>query len=534
MPQKFKRTLLVLSLLWAFVLLPDIIYGWFDAKYIAGLDGKSAAISVLLVTLLMFSRTPRLNLVVLSLFFIWQSSQLMYFQYYGAFYSAFDMGLIFAEAYDALFGFLDVIQFLVLPWCLSALFFAAAFYTYKRLHTQIVTVPYISVLFILLMLLPLLQSIKSDSSQKFQPNIAHSSLKNGFYSYSYFFAREGKLLLGLQKPATNYLPYELVNKPVMDANVVVIMGESLSYMNMGLFGYERNTTPDLAAYSENESFIYKPSLSSAVSTRVSLALFFNTVYEPDNVAHISHMDTALFKLAKQSGFNTHYITTQKNAGGLTYSFSPSHIDSWQENKHLSRFESTYDDRLLLALDEMKLDYSQPQFITLHMRSTHTPYVDNYPKSQEVYPVEGKGYEDYMINSYDNSVLYTQKVITDIYAHFEKTNKPTYIFFTSDHGELMGQGGRFGHNAVDLDIARVPFLFYGVNLDKREIDKIDQTLGCMPNHYTIGKEVARILGYEIINPNEKAGEFYLNGVDAFGAAGYLKYQQQEVEQQACKG
>ncbi len=534
MQQKIKRTIFVLAVLWAFVLLPDIIYGLFDSNYIAGLDAKSAAISVLLVTLLMFSRTPRLNLVVLSLFFIWQSSQLMYFQYYGAFYSAFDMGLIFGEAYDALFGFLDVIQFLVIPWSLSAVFFAAAFYSYRRLHKDIVTVPYISVLFVLLMLVPLLQSIKSQSSQKFQPNIAHSSLKNGFYSYSYFFAREGKILLGMQNPTTTYLPYEVVKKPVVDANVVVIMGESLSYMNMGLFGYKRNTTPDLTPYLANEKFIYKPSISSAVSTRVSLALFFNTVYEPDNVAHISHMDTALFKLAKQSGFNTHYITTQKNAGGLTYSFSPSHIDSWQEDKHLSRFESTYDDRLLMALDEMKLDYSKPQFITLHMRSTHTPYVENYPKSQEVYPVEGKGYEDYMINSYDNSVLYTQKVIADIYQFFEDTNKPTYIFFTSDHGELMGQGGRFGHNAVDLDIARVPFLFYGANLPQSDIQTIDKELGCIPNHYTISKQVANVLGYEITNPNEKAGEYFLNGVDAFGAAGFLKYQQAELELTSCGG
>jgi len=39
------------------------------------------------------------------------------------------------------------------------------------------------------------------------------------------------------------------------------------------------------------------------------------------------MDTALFRLAKQAGFQTHYLTTQKNAGGLSYSFSIADIDS---------------------------------------------------------------------------------------------------------------------------------------------------------------------------------------------------------------
>jgi len=182
---------------------------------------------------------------------------------------------------------------------------------------------------------------------------------------------------------------------------------------------------------------------------------------------------------------------------------------------------------------MQLDYSQPQFITLHMRSTHTPYIENYPKSQEVYPVEGKSYEEYMLNSYDNSVLYTQKVISDIYEYFEKTGEPTYIFFTSDHGELMGQNGRFGHNAVDLDIARVPFLFYGANLDNSEANKISQDLGCLPNHYSISKKVAELLGYDIYNPNEEAGYYYLNGVDAFGSAGFLKYQMDIEEANACQ-
>jgi glucan phosphoethanolaminetransferase (alkaline phosphatase superfamily) len=64
----------------------------------------------------------------------------------------------------------------------------------------------------------------------------------------------------------------------------------------------------------------------------------------------------------------------------------------------------------------------------------------------------------MINTYDNSVLYTQKVIADIYEYFKASGKPTYIFFTPDHGELLGQGGRFGHNTVDIDMARVPFMF----------------------------------------------------------------------------
>lgn len=330
-----------------------------------------------------------------------------------------------------------------------------------------------------------------------------------------------------------YLPYEVSGHSPQDANVVMIMGESLSEFNLGLFGYERDTTPDLTPYSTNPNFFHIPAISSAVSTRVSMALFFNTVYEPNNATHLSKMDTALFKLAKKSGFNTHYITTQKNAGGLTYSFSLADVDTWKEGKHLSHFEGEYDNRLLLELESMKLDYDQPQFITLQMRSAHVPYVDNYPADQATYPVEGQDFDQYMVNSYDNSVLYTQKVIADIYKYFENTGKPTYIFFVPDHGELLGQGGRFGHNAVDIDMAKVPFLFYGANLAPEKVESVKSKLGCLSNHYLISKEIANVLGFSIENPNEKEDTYYLNGTDVFGEAGFMEYKLEELKKEACR-
>lgn len=530
--QKIKPTLLVLLALWALVLLPDVILGLFNSNYLAGYDAKSISITMVLMLLLMLSRTPKFNVVLLLCLALMQATQTMYFQYFGGFYSAFDMLLMLDELHDAVIGFADGFRVMLLPLLITALFYGLAHFTYKKLQPSIITLPYISIVLVLLFSLPFLQSLRSESSQKYQPNIAHSSVKNGLYSASYFSARQIKTALGFRKAMPVYLPYELSSHTAEDANVVMIMGESLSQFNMGLFGYERDTTPDLTAYTNKPNFFHIPAISSAVSTRVSLALFFNTVYEPDNATHLSKMDTALYKLAKQSGFNTHYITTQKNAGGLTYSFSLADIDTWKEDKHLSHYEGEYDNRLLLELESMQLDYNKPQFITLHMRSAHVPYVDNYPAEQGTYPVEGLGFEEYMINSYDNSVLYTQKVIADIYKHFEKTGKPTYIFFVPDHGELLGQGGRFGHNAVDLDMAKVPFLFYGANLPQAKVDDVKASLGCLSNHYLISKKIADVLGYSVKNPNQKEDIYYLNGTDVFGEAGFMQYSLSDLEKTEC--
>jgi glucan phosphoethanolaminetransferase (alkaline phosphatase superfamily) len=530
--KRIKPTFIVLAALWAFMLLPDMIYGLINDNYVSGYDVKSISITLLLMSFLLLSRVYKLNLVVIIMLGLMQSTQLMYFQYFGGFYSAFDMILMLDESRDAFLAFMDVILYMLVPFIVSLLFFISAFIIYKKYHKDVITLPYISIFMVLLFSVPFLQSLNSEASQKYQPNIAHSSVKNGLYSVSFFSARQIKKGLGLRKEMPVYKPYTIEEIDPVNANIVMLMGESLSYYNMGLYGYKRQTTPDLMQYKDDPNFFYLPAISSAVSTRVSLALFFNTVYEPNNTAHVSKMDTALFRLAKKSGFNTHYITTQTNAGGLTYSFSLGDIDTWKENKHLSHYDGEYDNRLLLELKAMSLDFDQPQFITLHMRSTHGPYVDNYPKEQEVYPVDGQPYEDYIKNSYDNSILYTQKVITDIYEYFKASNKPTYIFFTPDHGELMGQDGRFGHNAVDIDMARVPFMFYGVNLENDSIEKIKENMGCMPNHYLISLEIARVLGYKINNPNEEKGQYYLNGTDVFGDAGFMKYDLSKLQASTC--
>jgi len=523
---KAINTILVLVSLFTFSLAPDFVYSLVNVNYLGNQTPKSIITSLLLVTLISLSKPNLLVKLILFFLIFLQASQLMYFHYFGSFYSAFDIILALRETTDALAALWDVSLFLLIPLSISLILSSLAFFFYNKFSQKSLSFIGVNFLLYLVLCFPLLQSFKSSSSQKFQPNITQSAIKNGLYSFTYFIAFQTKNILGFNKKIPEYKKYQITKVPQVDANIVIIMGESLSTLNMGLFNYQRQTTPNLSLFRSEPNFIYRHSFSSAVSTRVSLALFFNTIYEPDNISHIQSMETALFKLAKQSGFNTHYITTQKNAGGLTYSFSLKDIDTWKDDSNLKHYSSEYDDRLLLELDSMNLDYSKPQFITLHMRSAHSPYVDNYPNEFEVYPVEGVNYNTYLKNSYDNSVKYNDKIITDIFKFLKNTGKPTYIFLTSDHGELTGQNGKFGHNQVDLEIAKVPFLFYGANISTEVVSGISTDLGILPNHYTISKKIAELLGYKISNPNEQKNKFFLNGTAVFGEAGFMSYNIEE--------
>jgi len=531
-PSRSTSSIWVFLTAGAFLLLPDVVFGLLHPAYMAGISTGNLLMSVLLAFLITFARPRLFGQLLLSFLFLLQATELIHFRYFGVFYSGYEISLMFREFNDTVSAALDMWRYLLAPLFVSCLFFAIAIATHARHHRKGRHIPYLGLVGCIALLTPFAQTLAGKPSQKFQPNISALSMKNGYYAASYFMGRQIRLWTGKAQTLPDYKPYVLAPVETEKPNIVILMGESTSYANMGMFGYARDTTPDLGRYSGQPNFIQARGISSAVSTRVSLSLFYNIVNEPDNPGAIGSMAHSLYRLAKQQGYRTHYITTQYNAGGLTYAMSVKDIDTWKDRKDLSIYPGEHDDRLLLALKDLDLDYHQPNFVTLHMLSAHAPYTDNYPRSGAVYPDTGQGQHDYTVNSYDNSILYTQKLIADIYAYFDALGQPVYIFFVPDHGEAMGQHGRYGHNFVQLDSALVPILVYGSHLAPERMAAMRERLGCLTNHYLVGKEIARLLGYTLENPNEVEDTYYLNGTSAFGEAGFMSYSLKEQRQRYC--
>ena len=533
-PQQTSRrvTFFVWLTIACFLLVPDLIFGQLHSTYLVKASSSNVLIALLLAALITLSRARLLGLVLLTVFFLMQATQLAHYRSFGVFYSGVDIARMFKELADTSDAIIDLGQFLLLPFLLSALCYCLAMLAYAKYKTRTVSLPYVSALTLVLLCVPLMQALGSKASQKFQPNVTTLALKNGHYSVSFFVARQLKLWTGTTAAFREYKPYALSPVPTEKPNIVVLMGESTSYLNMGVFGYTRQTTPDLQPYLQHPNFILARGISSAVSTRVSLALFYNLIYEPDNPKALGAMQHSLYRLAKQQGYATAYISTQKNAGGLTYSFSANAIDIWKDSNALAVYPGQYDNRLLLALRDLSLPDDKAHFITLHMLSAHTPYIDNYPRDAAIYPDTGQNQHDYIVNSYDNAIHYTQKLIADIYAYFDARKQPVYIFFVPDHGEAMGQNGRYGHNTVQLESALVPILVYGSNVPASTMAPLKERLGCLTNHYLVGKEIAALMGYRVDNPNEVADTYYLNGTGAFGEAGYLPYSLHEQRQLRC--
>jgi glucan phosphoethanolaminetransferase (alkaline phosphatase superfamily) len=380
------------------------------------------------------------------------------------------------------------------------------------------------ILVILFLLFPGIR-IKTHSDRKdilkFFPALSRPSLVNTLNAYYVWLAvLVPKSLFG--DTGEEFEPYRIAKtEPLQDPlTVVIVMGESFTWHRMSLFGYHRQTTPLLDAMQKDPNFIFKKSLSAANATRSTFPMFFTIQYNPRNRNVIRDQQTNLFRLAKEQGFKTFYISAQKlNCLNGIRMVNIDYIAAYENEKAL--FDRYKDEGLLKLVD--KLDLGQRNFIVLHQRSAHAPYETNYVFRKEFgkYPLEGLAHKETIKNAYDNAVLYNDFIITEIIQAFKRLNRgATYVFVTSDHGEEFGEAGRYGHDNLAIEAADVPLLCYAVNGDRQFIDRLRALK--RPTHYELGLLLAELMGYKITNPNQEPGYYYINGVASYGESGYLKF------------
>ena len=316
-----------------------------------------------------------------------------------------------------------------------------------------------------------------------------------------------------------YLPYNIKNLGIQTKEpitIVYIMGESSSAEHMSLFGYDRNTTPKLKELSKEKNFYYTEGIANAVCTNASSKFMANVIWEPNNTALTSSCETSLCKLAKENGFKVFYFAAK-------YDKMLNSVCNMQE-KYIDEIKTRSDNDAYVTplLDDYMIElinsrhFTGRNLIFLHQRCIHTPYQKAFPDSfSDRNHFKGKSER---IDAYDNAMLYNDKFISAVFDKFNKQkNGKFYIIFASDHNELHGEEGIFGHAVLHPKVADIPVIVQ--SNDKEFMKKFKSIF--KPTHYEIAKMIAEVLGFEIHNPNQKKNVFYINGLDYDGRGGYME-------------
>ena len=303
-------------------------------------------------------------------------------------------------------------------------------------------------------------------------------------------------------------------------NILLIFGESLASSHLPMFGYERQTFPFLSERMKNDKgWRFAQGMSGGIGTAISTLWFFNGVREPANAAEFKRKTMTLFKLAKEAGYNTYYLSAQE--GRLTTFIGTNWIDKMATKETELLLFSRYKDEGLVKLLR-DIDFSKGKnFIVLHLRSPHLPYEERYKGREAEFEkfkptIDAPNRYEYSINTYDNALLFTDYTINKIIKAFDRhvAVASSTVYITSDHGQLHNYLGKYwGHNNLILEQAKVPFFVRTTR---------DFVLPPTISHYQIAKIIADDLGYVLDNPNEENETYFLHGNNTDFAYPFIKY------------
>jgi glucan phosphoethanolaminetransferase (alkaline phosphatase superfamily) len=358
-----------------------------------------------------------------------------------------------------------------------------------------------------------------------QPSNRELAGMNVYLSFSYFVGKilPHKIANGINENKPN-ASTELFLSEGQESDwdaVIVVLGESLTPHHMSLYGYERPTTPFLLTQLDNPNFFHTIALSGGVSTDIAVAFLLNMGFGEAGSTKAAKGYHCLFKLAKEKHFSTSFLSIQ-SADQLRY-IAPylcaASLDSYQTLEDIAPTTKDHQAALdadLLSYFEKIVKFDKKQFIILHQRGSHSPWGLRSRPEKRVFP------HDATIDQYDNSVIEFDHFMQEFNRIASASGKKILMVYLSDHGEALGQDGKWGHGLLIPAAFEIPLIIQSFNHDlptqTRMIPKF------IP-HYNVSLYLAEALGFKpsqnYIGP-VKNYEVFGNDIDGFAGKAEISF------------
>ncbi len=240
-----------------------------------------------------------------------------------------------------------------------------------------------------------------------------------------------------------------------DGNLfVLVIGESQSASHIQAYGYQKATTPKLVERLKepnhllfNNVFSSWPQTVQALSYALTNANQYNQVEVSDAYS--------LIEIARAVGFDTYWLSNQRKYGmyetPITVISSTANHEIWTNGS--AKMEGVFfDEELVNRLP--KVEPNKNTLIIVHLMGSHQKYEKRVPKEFRQF----KG-TDEVVASYDNSILYTDYVVDEIYSKVKQNPAFKALVYFSDHGEEPHVVG--GHDPVNVtyQMLKVPLFVY---------------------------------------------------------------------------
>lgn len=232
--------------------------------------------------------------------------------------------------------------------------------------------------------------------------------------------------------------------------VVLVVGETARADHFALNGYERDTNPELASLPGVVSFgdVSACGTSTAVSLPCMFSVLDRDTYDHDRAAATENLLDVLVR----AGVEVWWLENNSGCKGVCERV-PTRRPDRAAPPGLCPGGDCFDEVLLDGLDRRLNAADGDVLIVLHQQGSHGPaYSRRYPaRFRRFLPqCTSNTPQDCpraaIVNSYDNSILYTDHVLARVIEVLQRHDAEYdgALLYLSDHGESLGENGIYLH------------------------------------------------------------------------------------------
>lgn len=245
---------------------------------------------------------------------------------------------------------------------------------------------------------------------------------------------------------------------------VIIVGESATRRQLGIYGNTPDTTPFFTGLKQNypdNFFIFPEAFAVNVYTKDVLPEIFS------NSSHMHRLKFAekisIFDLCRAADIYAGVLSNQNDSVGQWYYFHQQGdtVFTGKLTKQLTVLDfTTPPDEVLLPLIEdrlQRLDFNKKNLLIIHLFGSHVTYSNRVPNGF-IFPIAKKQYLSDSEYHYARSIYYTDWILSQIFTMVERRSTVPYvILYLSDHGEdPTGKVYRSeGLSALSAEIFEIP-------------------------------------------------------------------------------
>ncbi len=250
--------------------------------------------------------------------------------------------------------------------------------------------------------------------------------------------------------------------------LVFVIGESSRPQNWSLYGYNNRTTPHLdqqpGLFKFNRMCTTAPYTSVAVPSLLSL--------EPIRDWDLIASNKSLVGIFRAAGYDTYWLSSQEvdSFGGIIPQIAA-------EAQYRQYLERSYDGALIPVLQEvLGKANGHRQAIFIHIKGSHFEYARRFPGDFAQFKPASASQKDRVTADYDNSVLYTDWLLSTIMQQLTASQKKALLVYVSDHGENLLDDSRalLGHGiGNEYDLSTSAFVWSSGNLSPEQTGKLQK-------------------------------------------------------------